>query len=321
MKKFPRTAILVLLTLGGAWCVSQYYIKQNPLIPAPPIETIREAEELARLVATRHAAVQKSPTDTKLRWSLAQAYEQVGAVDAAARQMEIIIDQNPDFLPAHLALGNTYLARRDWKKAEDLFRFVAQRSPKAPAPWGSLAAVLYQQQKYSAAIEAGRKAVNLEPESANYRYTLGVSYLESAMLYANPESQQRTLSMARYHLLEVLSQWPDNSDIYYRLGRLYSATHRWKDAVRHLNRAEELSPGDAKVVTELIKTYIASGNSAQALKETRTALRHHPNNADLQQVLGLLLQNDPSPGADQEMYMALRKAAQLNPRLPVFQIV
>jgi tetratricopeptide (TPR) repeat protein len=196
MKKLLQIAACSMAVFAGAWCLSQYYIKQNPLVPAPDTQDIERAQELAHRIATRHKAVKNSPKNIKLRWALAETYSKAGYVDAAATHMQIIVAQAPDFLPARLSLGNIYIAKEEWEKAEEIFRFLVKRNTNVPEVWGSLAAVLYRQAKYLPAVQAAARAVKLEPADANHRYIMGVSYLEFAMQYSDPRTQRGALQVA-----------------------------------------------------------------------------------------------------------------------------
>ena len=97
--------------------------------------------------------------------SLAQArteFENAVAIDDA-------------FAPAHLMLGMTLMAMKEWPAAEVTFVKVTQLEPRWAQGLVSLGTVYYSEGKFKESIETYRRALQLEPQNVRAMAGLGLS--------------------------------------------------------------------------------------------------------------------------------------------------
>jgi tetratricopeptide (TPR) repeat protein len=113
------------------------------------------------------------PADGKLRTGDGEAG---GASLAHARaEFENAVRADEAFAPAQLFLGLTLVAMQEWASAEMIFTKVNQLEPRWSQAVISLGMAYYNQGKYKEAIEAYRRALVIEPQSARATAGLGLS--------------------------------------------------------------------------------------------------------------------------------------------------
>jgi hypothetical protein len=92
---------------------------------------------------------------------------------AAIEGYNSALDRWPDSLSARMGLGNSYYALGDLESAEAAFREATLRFPTNGMAYNNLAQVLWERGNREEALEAARKAVDLDgPLAEEYRRTL-----------------------------------------------------------------------------------------------------------------------------------------------------
>lgn len=98
--------------------------------------------------------------------------EQVGRIDAAQRAYATAAARWPDNLLALAGLGNTAYARADFIAAERAYRDILERDPERADIWNNLAYALAEQGRLDTAMDAIRRALELEPANPNFTDSL-----------------------------------------------------------------------------------------------------------------------------------------------------
>lgn len=267
-------------------------------------------------IARLKAAIAAAPNDVQARWTLADAYQKTNQIPLAAPQLEAIVRLQPGNEAAALALANVLLALKDYPGAEKMYRLVSERWPKTPDGWMGLAAVLYQDQRYSEAAQAANHAVTLDPSDASNQYVLATSLLEDAMQFPNPQARGGEILQARALLLKLVKEMPQEGDIYYRLGRAYMGIRNTSESIKNLQKAAQMLPDRQDIAIELANALIGAGNRPAARRVVTAAIQRHPDSAALYSLMGKLLQESGAPGSDQQALAAFSKAAKINPADP-----
>ncbi|MBV9471116.1 MAG: tetratricopeptide repeat protein [Abitibacteriaceae bacterium] len=302
---------LGLLSITAAAVLRQRWLQANQhhTVPLDP-----QAKILVEKAKTLEAQVAKSPQDIPQRWALADTYQKLGLLVLAREQLEFIVKADPSSEPGQLALANVQLALGRLPDAEQGYRSIVKKFPKAADAWASLAVTLYHQEKYFEAVQAARKAVQLHIRDANSHYILAASNIELAMQYPGAQPHSRQLNEARSDLKIILSVWPDKGDIYYRLGKASFGLKDLKGAIKYLRRAKELAPERADIDILLARTLRLAGNLNEASQIIEASLPHHPDNAELYEARGVLLQSSTAPDAAQKRIAAFEKTTALKPQ-------
>lgn len=266
------------------------------------------------------AAVAHAPKDINKRWQLADAYQKVGQLDKAAIQLQEITRLAPQKPEAREALGKTYLALQRFKEAEITYIDLIQQQPKSASAWIGLSGALYHQGSYYEASEAARRANTLHPNDSA-RYVLALCLMQCGLQVPNLDTGLyfAQLQEARDELERLAKIWPQNGDIYYRLGRTYLGMSDGTKAVKNLMRARELMPSKVDVLFQLVKAYIKLGDNNNALKTVEEALKQFPQEADLWNLRGQLYLSHDDPDALQKALESCQQAVRLNPDKAIFR--
>ena len=104
--------------------------------------------------------------------SAASTLESTGHTAAAHIAYQTATRRWPENSHAHMGLGNTAYALRDYELATRAFVRRIALDPQSPYGWNNLAYPLIERGCGAPAIEAARCAVRLAPDDDNYRHTL-----------------------------------------------------------------------------------------------------------------------------------------------------
>lgn len=83
-------------------------------------------------------------------------------------------------ITAYYAVGNKYIFQtKEYDKAVELFRFVADRNPKLPAPYAMIGRSYERMENYQAALEAYKKGIELMEAHGLHQYEYLRAYLQN----------------------------------------------------------------------------------------------------------------------------------------------
>jgi tetratricopeptide (TPR) repeat protein len=105
---------------------------------------------------------------------------------------------------------------------------------------------------------------------------------------------QAILSEVRAHLLKLLSNYPDNAEIYYQTGIAHDNSGLGRQAIPYYVRALELGlsgPDLERCLMGLGSTYRYWGDYEKAVKTLRRGAREFPENRAIQVFLAMALYN------------------------------
>ena len=153
-----------------------------------------------------------------------------------------------------------------------------------------------------AAIDAARRAVALEPASAESHLVLGAALQSGGWLDDGEAS-----------LEEAMRLDPDNAWVHYYLAGGYSRKYAWEEMEAHARRAVELDSTIARGYALLAMGLRYAFEYEEAEAAVREGLRRDPDDPYLYGVLGEVLKNTARPVEAIEAYS---KAAELQPQAP-----
>lgn len=108
----------------------------------------------------------------------------------------------------------------------------------------------------SQAEQAYQAAISLNPDNADNRINLAVTYTD----YPPPDNPMKGILMMR----ELEQDYPDNPRVYLTLAQLAIKTNQYERAAERLERAAELDPGNPNAVCTLASVYQRLGRAAEA---------------------------------------------------------
>jgi tetratricopeptide (TPR) repeat protein len=157
-------------------------------------------------------------------------------------------------------------------------------------------AKLYQQGDYEGALQALKKAVELQPRSAETHYLLG-------MAYYNGKKQP---AEAIGEIKKAIQLNPQFGQAYYDLGLIYQAQDKPTDAEQALTRAVELAPNEQSHLA-LARLHERNRNTSQAIRAYLALLAIKPEHAGALYSLGYLYDSQKDSRRAREMLQRLLK--------------
>lgn len=136
---------------------------------------------------------------------------------------------------------------------------------------------LYESGQYQMAIEAYKKAVMLNPDSADANYNLGMAYSSLGQYKEAVEAYKRAIRIK-----------PDYEAAYYNLGHAYSNLKQYENSVKAFRHAIREKPDYVEAYYGLGNAYLDSGKDEKAVHTFEEAIRLKPDNPYAYFNLGLL---------------------------------
>jgi tetratricopeptide (TPR) repeat protein len=186
--------------------------------------------------------------------------------DAAEEGFLKILSADPKNVTAHLYLGNIYLERADYTKAESyLTKGIAIDSVNVKL-LNSLFATYKKQNKTDQAIVVLKKVAQLSNDSDLW------------LTLANMQADNNDYRGAEASLNNSLEVNPTNSKAIYRYGLLYYDQKNYEDAIPFLEKATISYPEDTVLAKKLAFSYQITGKLADAVKKFEQVAAANPTN-------------------------------------------
>jgi tetratricopeptide (TPR) repeat protein len=206
----------------------------------------------------------------------------------AIEQYEEIVKLEPDSVDDHLLLGRLYKVDNDLQKAENEFKFAQKLDPSSEeavtalallytdendynhaaqvlssVPDASRSAKLYsvlgytyeQQKDYKKAIEAYRKAVELDRDNLDAIRGLAQNLLNDG---------QTDAALEQYKIIADAN--PEDAQTYLRMAEIYRKEGKFDDALDSLKRAESMVQDSMEVQFGFAEVYQAEGHYQDAIQ-------------------------------------------------------
>lgn len=261
---------------------------------------------------------------------IARAQLDAQDLSGAAYSLDKALSGQPDHLPAMALMSTVELMRGDPAAAERRARQIVAQFPNMGIGHGLLADVAVARGQTAAAVDALRKAHQIDKNQASLlrlfqqltRQDGGKPAIElaSGWLKTHPKDavvQKRLadayaragqFAAARRHYEAVLAQQPKDGEA---LNNLANVLIRQNDAgaTAVAERALALQPQDARVIDTAGWAYFKAGNRDRALQLLRDARLRDPANADIRYHLAqVLAQAGRQAEAREELQTALKSA-------------
>jgi Flp pilus assembly protein TadD len=187
--------------------------------------------------------------------------------DEAIRQLQALVDENPDDMRGYLALGGVYASKEDYAGAAKVYdkavgridakKFTMPNDPRAAANWNIYyqRGIAYERLKQWPKAEPNfRKALELFPNQPQVLNYLGYSWIDMNM------NLDEGMEMIR----KAVELRPSDGYIVDSLGWAHYRLGEYEEAVRELERAVSLKPDDAVLNDHLGDAYWRVGRRLEA---------------------------------------------------------
>ena len=237
------------------------------------------AGQIAEAETTYKRAVALRPDSWDGYNTLGGFYYRQHRVDDAIAQLQQVVKLTPDNTQAYNNLAGFYLiaARpQDLVLAEQALKKSIEISPSYPA-FGNLGLLYMQQQRYSEAAEATRKAVEL-----NDRDFLAWENLDWAYRWDGQAAKAQAARNKAFELLEQAAQSrPRDAQVQSHLAFQYGNRGMRQQAMTRVQAALALAPNDPDVLVNVSNTYQALGDHHQAMHYAQISLQNGYTLSDL----------------------------------------
>ena len=211
-----------------------------------------------------------------------------GNYRAAATVLQTSVRLNPGFARGHVELGSSYLALKNYHKAEEAFLKARSLYDDSCASCG-LGMTYFELQRYDDAEDAFKRSIHLNPNDVCPHYQSGRMYYErgkyqeaittfkrvvslvpsyGAYMYignAHVYAREFEASVAAYKQAILLQ--PKDATAHRQLGIAYDYLARYDEAVEEYKQAVLLDPENADAHYNLARAYIELRNRPAALSE------------------------------------------------------
>lgn len=208
-------------------------------------------------------AAQNSLPSAADRAALGGALFEAGLLAEAESELKAGLAAEPANADATVSLGRVYLARGDVKAAGVLLETAVARRQATAAVYSLLAVVYEKAGRIENAIPAMRLAVNLQPDSENYRFQYG-------MLLTNADAP----AAAVIRIDEALKIFPRSSRLWLARGIAFLKDNKNAEAGESIDKALALDPKFAQAHAYLGLVKLQTGDFLEAVKSYETALAH-----------------------------------------------
>jgi tetratricopeptide (TPR) repeat protein len=196
--------------------------------------------------------------------------------------------------------AQTFIRQHRYSEAVLVLRRRLDLLPATGQLWAQYGDALDGASRTIEAVEAYRKAVELDSESTLFRYALGYAYWK---LYRYDE--------AEHELLEVLRRDPDDPRAAFTLGDLYLTKGEAQRSLPLLERAATAYRNEFDTRFALGRALVLTGNLQRGIEELRAAVKLDDSIADGHFQLGRALLR---AGLEKEGKQELEKARVLQAR-------
>lgn len=192
-----------------------------------------------------------------------QGFDVDRAIDAYRR-----VGPGEEFFDAKRRAGTLLLDDGNYQGLAALFNDARQQAPgQAERLYLLQADLLFQRDQTDRVLDVYNEALDIFPDSLTLQYSRAMT-----------REAEGDIEAAERDLRAILSREPDNATILNALGyTLTQHTDRYAEAARLIERAIELSPGEAAILDSLGWVYFKLGRQHEALEYLQQAYQQLPD--------------------------------------------
>jgi tetratricopeptide (TPR) repeat protein len=186
----------------------------------------------------------------------------------AIEPLKIALDLQPDYVQAHLALGDAYLKGGDVAESRAEYLRALELQPHYAPAINGLGRLAESEGRDDEAETQYRKALEINVTFADAYTNLGELFL-----------RRDRLDDATELFMKAIAVRPDFASAYTRLGIAFSRQKRYDDAIAATRKSLSLTPNDPEPHVALARISLDLGSLARADEEIQEALALDPDNA------------------------------------------
>jgi tetratricopeptide (TPR) repeat protein len=249
-----------------------------------------------------HKALARDPNNADALLNLGSIARLKGNAGEAERYVERALSVNPNSIGALAELAELKRDQNELSESIRLYREALALHDSNPALYLGLGDSLQRAGRYPEAEAAFVRVLELDPDSFEARYNLGVTYGQ----------QQRTEEALRYYeaALALRPEHPQAVSVLNNLANLYLARGEREAAVSHFERAVAASPSHFESRFNLGVQYLQAGELGRGIEMLEAAVALRPNHEAGNETVAMAYL---SGGRNQDAYRAFLLVRRLHP--------
>jgi len=325
---FPHLNFIVAADDKGAVVNDIYFLLADAYV---------ESKDNVKAIASLEKAIAVNSRNVEAYARLAELYEKNGQSDRAKNTYELMMVISPNDPKVFLTLGGYNLKAKKWKEAVAMFE-KSNGLKKSAAAFEGAASAYFGAGEMSKALEAGREAVKLDPETVEARAVvarvlIGEKNYKAAQEHAEflskkapnnleylrmlAECCEKNDSKAMLAIVDKQIASLDRRDVVsrMRLAAFSETKNDFKTAVTMYKEAAAIDPQNPLPHRRLAAIFAAQDKNAEAAASIREYLKLKPDDAEANRDLGDCLYNQKDLDGALNSY---RAAIKLDPKLRGF---
>lgn len=264
--------------LALAQAANRRALEIDPKLAQPYANLARiEAAQGHTDLALEHAekAIALDPRSAEAYGALGLVYKSQGRIREAIDALQKAVDLAPEesTSPWVVRLGNLYFSRGDLKQAAEEWAKGVELDPENVNAQANLGLVDMQLGKLAEAHEALQKAVDMQPNAANYS-ALGNVLMQEGKYKEAVEMDQKAVNVDP----NDYRAWGNLGSAYQWSGANHDkAMQSYVQAIKVSEDARTKTPDDPSLLSELADFYASTGDAGHAVPLVRRAMARAPD--------------------------------------------
>lgn len=210
-------------------------------------------------------------------------YLKQGKVDQAAADLESMIATNPQEIRYYLLLGEVYNSNGFADKALKLLQTAEKVNPNNGQVHLALADIYRDKKNYESSFDEIKAAFALTDVDIDQKIKIVLGYIPK---FPDPNAKASALELSRI----LTETHPDDARAYTLYGDMLLQNANYKEAKASYKKSIELNGKVYEVYEQLIRLELGENELDEALKDGQNALTLFPNQAWLNYLVGVTLQ-------------------------------
>jgi tetratricopeptide (TPR) repeat protein len=231
---------------------------------------------------------------------LGELHLRTGSPGGAEKAAIEVLRRNPSNVLAAFLLADSFLARKEWRKAEQIYQAVIKQAPRAELGYIKMGLSRKLQRKPVEAAGYFAQAMERNPKD-----------LAATNEYIFALVAAKEMGKAKKVLDETIAKEPNNALLWEIAGRFHVATGKQKEAEADFLKAIELAPDFSAPYYQLSLLYASQKKFPEAEARLRKVVEKSPKNVGAHTLLGIVLN---SLGKTDEANKQYRRALELSPK-------
>ena len=248
-------------------------------------------------------AVKLDPGNARAQLLLGGVSLQAGAPAAAEKAALEVLRRNPSNAMAAMLLADSFLARKEWNKGEQIYQAMMKQSPQSPVGYLKMGLSRKLQGKPKDAAGFFAQAVEKNPKD-----------LTAINEYIFALSAAKETAKAKKVLDETVAKEPKNPLLWDMVGRFQLASGKPAEAEAAFLKSIELAPDFTAPYYQLGVIYATQKKFPEAEKRLAKVIEKNDKNVGARTLLGIVLTSEGKIDAANKEY---RKVLTLSPKHPL----